>query len=145
MGSRTDISPLSLVMQRVDAIADGAPAPDTIETGFPSVDKLLGGGVRRGDLVVLGWRGAELPTVAYAWEFGSHGGVSPDEIDTFMIHPRPCGERFDAVTRPAELHRFFMETYRRPSPPLHLRPPDAASPGPTEPCLQPEARAGLGG
>jgi replicative DNA helicase len=54
MGSRTDISPLSLVMQRVDAIADGARAPDTIETGFPSVDKLLGGGVRRGDLVVLG-------------------------------------------------------------------------------------------
>jgi replicative DNA helicase len=41
-------------MRHVDEIADGAPSPDTIRTGFPSVDKLLGGGVRRGDLVVLG-------------------------------------------------------------------------------------------
>lgn len=54
MKSRTDISPLSLLMKRVDAVADGAPAPDTITTGFPSVDKLLGGGMRRGDLIVLG-------------------------------------------------------------------------------------------
>ncbi|HEX4935566.1 MAG TPA: DnaB-like helicase C-terminal domain-containing protein, partial [Gemmatimonadaceae bacterium] len=29
-------------------------AADTVSTGFPSVDALLGGGVRRGDLVVLG-------------------------------------------------------------------------------------------
>lgn len=41
-------------MRRVDAVADGAPALDTIPTGFPSVDKILGGGVRRGDLVGLG-------------------------------------------------------------------------------------------
>lgn len=49
-----DSSPLSLLLRRVDAAADGAPAPDTIATGFPSLDKLLGGGMRRGDLVVLG-------------------------------------------------------------------------------------------
>ena len=41
-------------MERVDATVDGAPAPDTIPTGFPSLDKLLGGGARRGDLLVLG-------------------------------------------------------------------------------------------
>ena len=41
-------------MRRVDEVTDGAPPPDTIATGFPSVDKLLGGGVRRGDLVVIG-------------------------------------------------------------------------------------------
>lgn len=41
-------------MQRVDAVADGAPAPDTVATGFPSVDRMLGGGIRRGDLVVVG-------------------------------------------------------------------------------------------
>jgi replicative DNA helicase len=51
---RTDISPLSKLMQRVDAVADGAPALDTIGTGFPSLDRILGGGLRRGDLVVLG-------------------------------------------------------------------------------------------
>ncbi|MEO6528342.1 MAG: DnaB-like helicase C-terminal domain-containing protein [Gemmatimonadaceae bacterium] len=49
-----DISPLSLLLGRVDAVADGASPSDTIPSGFPSLDKLLGGGVRRGDLVVLG-------------------------------------------------------------------------------------------
>ncbi len=41
-------------MQRVDAVADGAPALDTVATGFPSIDRMLGGGVRKGDLVVVG-------------------------------------------------------------------------------------------
>ena len=50
----SDISPLSLLLGRVDAVADGATPTDTIPTGFPSLDKLLGGGLRRGDLVVLG-------------------------------------------------------------------------------------------
>lgn len=49
-----DISPLSLLLGRVDAVADGAPSIDTVPSGFPSLDKLLGGGLRRGDLVVLG-------------------------------------------------------------------------------------------
>ena len=49
-----DISPLSLLLGRVDAVADGAPSLDTVPSGFPSLDKLLGGGLRRGDLVVLG-------------------------------------------------------------------------------------------
>ena len=50
----TDISPLSLLLARLDAVADGARSPDTVPSGFPSLDKLLGGGLRRGDLVVLG-------------------------------------------------------------------------------------------
>ena len=41
-------------MERVDAVTDGASPVDTIATGFPSLDELLGGGVRRGDLIVLG-------------------------------------------------------------------------------------------
>jgi len=41
-------------MRRLDAAANGEPAPDTIPTGFPSVDRLLGGGTRGGDLIVLG-------------------------------------------------------------------------------------------
>jgi replicative DNA helicase len=49
-----DISPLSLLLGRVDAVADGASPIDTVPSGFPSLDKLLGGGLRRGDLVVLG-------------------------------------------------------------------------------------------
>ena len=41
-------------MRRVDAAADGEAAGDSFATGFPSVDKSLGGGVRRGDLVCIG-------------------------------------------------------------------------------------------
>jgi replicative DNA helicase len=49
-----DISPLSLLLGRVDAVADGAAPIDTVPSGFSSLDKLLGGGLRRGDLIVLG-------------------------------------------------------------------------------------------
>ncbi len=49
-----DISPISRVMRRVDLASDGQPSTDSVRTGFPSIDRSLGGGLRRGDLVVLG-------------------------------------------------------------------------------------------
>src|SRR5436189_5965390 len=54
MARSSDISPLSVLLTRVDAISDGSPSKDSIACGFPSVDKMLGGGFRSGDLVVLG-------------------------------------------------------------------------------------------
>jgi replicative DNA helicase len=54
MPRSADISPLSLLLGRVDAVSDGSPVRDTIPSGFPSLDKVLGGGFRRGDLIVLG-------------------------------------------------------------------------------------------
>jgi replicative DNA helicase len=54
MARSSDISPLTKVLARADAVADGAQSPDTIATGFPSLDRILGGGIRRGDLIVLG-------------------------------------------------------------------------------------------
>lgn len=54
MPRSTDISPLAQVLARADEVADGARAPDAIATGFPSLDRMLGGGVRSGDLIVLG-------------------------------------------------------------------------------------------
>jgi replicative DNA helicase len=50
----TDISPLARLVRRVDAASDGETAADSFATGFPSIDKWLGGGIRRGDLVVMG-------------------------------------------------------------------------------------------
>ena len=44
----TDISPISRVMRRVDLATDGSVAGDGIRTGFPSIDRWLGGGVRPG-------------------------------------------------------------------------------------------------
>jgi replicative DNA helicase len=46
-------SPESLV-ERVDQQRPGTIAGDTVPTGFPSIDRLLGGGFRRRDLIVLG-------------------------------------------------------------------------------------------
>ena len=54
MSRSSDISPLSVLLSRIDAVSDGSRTPDTIPCGFPSLDKLLGGGFRRGDLIVLG-------------------------------------------------------------------------------------------
>ena len=51
---QTDLSPLSRLVKRVDVAADGGSTGDSFATGFPSMDKVLGGGLRRGDLVVLG-------------------------------------------------------------------------------------------
>lgn len=52
----TDISPLSLLLARIDAAADGDPSipASTVPSGFPSLDRILGGGLRLGDLIVLG-------------------------------------------------------------------------------------------
>jgi replicative DNA helicase len=50
----SSMAPLEHLIQRVDASVDGAPSLETIATGFPTLDRLLGGGVRRGDLIALG-------------------------------------------------------------------------------------------
>ena len=41
------------LVARIDASAPGSPAPDTVPSGFSSLDLMLGGGFRRQDLVVL--------------------------------------------------------------------------------------------
>src|SRR5438093_11676910 len=45
---------LTNLIQRVDEHPAGEASPDTVPSAFPSLDKLLGGGFRRRDLVVLG-------------------------------------------------------------------------------------------
>ncbi|MGI9076273.1 MAG: DnaB-like helicase C-terminal domain-containing protein [Gemmatimonadaceae bacterium] len=45
---------ISEILRRVDAVGDGGAASASIATGFPSLDKTLGGGLRPGDLVFLG-------------------------------------------------------------------------------------------
>src|SRR3989442_11360816 len=45
---------LESLVERVDSQRPGEITGDTVPTGFASVDKMLGGGLRRRDLVVLG-------------------------------------------------------------------------------------------
>jgi hypothetical protein len=63
-----------------------------------------------GDVVLLGTAAPCGETVAFPFEFGSHGGLAPGQLDTFMIHPQELGEgAFASVVRPQDLHRFFLE------------------------------------
>lgn len=54
MSHRTDISPLTRVVARLDRAAEGDIDPGIVHTGFPSIDRAIGGGFRRGNLIVLG-------------------------------------------------------------------------------------------
>jgi replicative DNA helicase len=45
---------LEKLVAQIDARGGGAPAADTVPTGFASLDRVLAGGLRRKDLVVLG-------------------------------------------------------------------------------------------
>ncbi len=88
------------------------PDPPLLATYLADLVSLPGSG----DLVVLGWRGENEATVAYAWEFGSHGGVAPEEIESFMLHPPGCGLRFSDAVRPDALYRALHQAYRTPAP-----------------------------
>ncbi|AKU89791.1 putative membrane protein [Vulgatibacter incomptus] len=63
-----------------------------------------------GDLVVFG-AGVEGGDVAFAYEFGSHGGVGVGDVETFVIHPWFVDFDGPAVKGPLDLHRFFTERY----------------------------------
>ncbi|MGN6391856.1 MAG: DnaB-like helicase C-terminal domain-containing protein [Gemmatimonadales bacterium] len=45
---------LESLVARIDAVQPGGVSPDTVASGFPSLDRVLGGGFRRQDLVVIG-------------------------------------------------------------------------------------------
>src|SRR3954469_18151033 len=78
---------LGKLVAQIDARSGGAPAADTVATGFPSLDQVLAGGLRRKDLVVLGGdvgsgksalalgiairaAGAGIPTLYFSGEMG---------------------------------------------------------------------------
>ena len=50
----TDISPLTRVVARLDRASLGDVDPGIVPTRFPSIDRAIGGGFRRGDLIVVG-------------------------------------------------------------------------------------------
>jgi replicative DNA helicase len=86
MTRMADISPLARVLDRADAAAAGAPPSGTVATGFPTLDALLGGGLRRGDLVVLagdvgsGKSALALATALRATEAGHQAFVLSGEM-----------------------------------------------------------------
>lgn len=89
-----------------------------------------------GDLVVLGWRGPGRDVIAYAWEFGSHGGAAPEELASFVVHPARCTFRFDRVIRPAELNAYFEAACHGAAAPARRRRTPRPPPGPADAPLE---------
>ncbi|MFL5494354.1 MAG: DnaB-like helicase C-terminal domain-containing protein [Gemmatimonadales bacterium] len=50
---RDEAAPIESLVARIDAVEPGTTACDTVPSGFPSLDRALGGGFRRQDLAVL--------------------------------------------------------------------------------------------
>jgi hypothetical protein len=61
---------------------------------------------RSGDLVLYG-AFAELGNIAFDFEFGSHGGLHPDELDQFVVHPSAIEFPLAGAVEPEDFHSFF--------------------------------------
>jgi replicative DNA helicase len=101
----------------IETIAGGTAPRDTIATGFPSVDNALGGGVRRGDLVVLGGEvgsGKSALTLAIALR-ASEAGVKTRFLSAEMDQTR-AAERalaIEARVRVDDLRRGNLDEESR--------------------------------
>jgi hypothetical protein len=68
-------------------------------------------GRRSGDLVLYG-AFAEAGSIAFDFEFGSHGGIGPEELDQFVAHPAAVDWPFVGATTAEEFHDFFRDHYQ---------------------------------
>jgi hypothetical protein len=68
-------------------------------------------GRRSGDLVLYG-AFAEAGSIAFDFEFGSHGGIGPEELDQFVAHPAGVDWPLDGATTAEEFHDFFRDHYQ---------------------------------
>lgn len=66
---------------------------------------------RSGDLVLFG-AFARAGNIAFDFEFGSHGGVHPEELDCFLIHPSDVAVPIADTIRAEQLYRFFWARCR---------------------------------
>lgn len=98
MVSPPEPSTVAMLLHRVDAAADGALAPDTLPTGFPTVDRRLGGGIRLGDLVVLGGDvGAGKSALALAFALRAWQAGRPTLVFSAELAPERQLERLLAI------------------------------------------------
>jgi hypothetical protein len=67
-------------------------------------------GERSGDLVLYG-AFAEAGSVSFDFEFGSHGGVGPEELEQFVLFPAAVDFPLDGAVAAEEFYRFFRAIY----------------------------------
>ena len=65
-----------------------------------------------GDLVLFGQAVEKGKTVAFAWEFGSHGGLTHVETQSVVCWPKGGPVDLSGLTHSVELHDRLMSAYR---------------------------------
>lgn len=100
MDNDHDISPLTRIVTRLDRTAAGEADRDLVPTAFPSVDRALAGGFRRGELIVLGGDdsvGSSALALAMALRSRDRGHDRALLLSSEM-HPERVYERALAIT-----------------------------------------------
>ncbi|HEU4629809.1 MAG TPA: DnaB-like helicase C-terminal domain-containing protein [Gemmatimonadaceae bacterium] len=119
MPRTTDISPLARLLDRADQAAEGAAAPAGVATGFPTLDRMLGGGLRRGDLVVLaGDTASGKSALALAMALRASEAGHPSHLLSAEMTPERVLERALAIegrVRVDDLRRGALEAAERGS------------------------------
>jgi hypothetical protein len=78
-------------------------------------------GARSGDLVLYG-AFAEAGDIAFDFEFGSHGGIGPEELDQFIVYPAHVPMPLSGAVAAEAFYRFFVARYGRARPPARVDP-----------------------
>jgi hypothetical protein len=65
-----------------------------------------------GDLVLFGQAVPRGGTVGFAWEFGSHGGLTHTETNSFICWPRALPVDLSGLSHCAQLHERLSSVYR---------------------------------
>ncbi len=100
---------LSSVLQRLASDARPLPAPDLVTTGYPSLDRLFAGGLRHGELTVLGGdAGAGKTALALGIAIRAAVAGHPVLILTHESSDERCWERI--VTAESGVTQIAMRT-----------------------------------
>src|SRR3954454_7633909 len=98
---------LGALVARMDARSSSGRSTDTVPTGFASLDRVLGGGMRRQDLVVLaGDVGSGKSALALAIAIGAAAADIPAMYDSGEMSPERVLERALAVEGRAAIDEF---------------------------------------
>jgi hypothetical protein len=65
-----------------------------------------------GDLAIYGQSVSEGGTVGFAWEFGSHGGLTRIETDSVVLWPKDAPYDLGAMGHATQLHQRLSAVYR---------------------------------
>ena len=100
---------LAHVLQRLASESRPTPAPDLVTTGYPSLDRLLAGGLRRGELTVIGGdAGAGKTALALGIAIRAAVAGHPVLILTHESSEEQCWERL--VTAESGVTHIAMRT-----------------------------------